>query len=93
MRAIEFNSKISKTRILIPKEIQSELRNAVEKNVRVMILFDDSDDQNIGKYLNEVQSVDISKEELESINRGLIDFKEGRIHSHETTRKLYEKYL
>ena len=44
MKAIEFKSKLSKTKILIPKEIQPELQNAVEKNVRVMILFDDSDD-------------------------------------------------
>ena len=93
MRAIEFKSKLGKTRIFIPKEIQSELRNAVEKNVRVMILIDDSDDQDIGKYVNEEESVDLLQEELESINRGLNDFKEGKIHSHETVRKLYEKYL
>lgn len=43
MRAIEFKSKLSKNRIQIPKKIQAELRNAEEKNVRVMILFDDSD--------------------------------------------------
>ena len=35
----------------------------------------------------------LKKEELESINRGLKDFEEGRIHSHETARKIYEKYL
>ena len=94
MRAIEFNSKLGKTRILIPKEIQPELQNAIEKNVRVMILIDDSDDQDIGKFVNEEEeSVDLLQEELESINRGLNDFKEGKIHSHETVRKLYEKYL
>ena len=31
-------------------------------------------------------------DELESINRGLKDFEEGKIHSNETARKLYEKY-
>ncbi len=35
----------------------------------------------------------LKKEELESINRGLKDFEEGRTHSHETARKTYEKYL
>ena len=35
----------------------------------------------------------IKNEELESINRGLKDFEEGRIHTHETARKIYEKYL
>jgi hypothetical protein len=35
----------------------------------------------------------LKKEELASINRGLKDFEEGRIHSHETARKIYEKYL
>ena len=35
----------------------------------------------------------LKKEELESINRGLKDIEEGRIHSHETPRKIYEKYL
>ncbi|MCD4679124.1 MAG: hypothetical protein K8S00_01935 [Bacteroidales bacterium] len=32
-------------------------------------------------------------EEIESINRGLKDFEEGRVHSHETAREIYEKYL
>ncbi len=35
----------------------------------------------------------LKKEEIDSINRGLKDFEEGRIHSHETARKVYEKYL
>jgi len=35
----------------------------------------------------------IEKEELDSINKGLKDFKEGRIHSHESAREVYEKYL
>jgi predicted transcriptional regulator len=35
----------------------------------------------------------LKKEELESINRGLKDIEEGRVHSHETVRKVYEKYL
>jgi hypothetical protein len=35
----------------------------------------------------------LNKEEIESINRGLKDFKEGKIHSHDTARKIYEKYL
>jgi predicted transcriptional regulator len=35
----------------------------------------------------------LNKEELASINKGLKDFEEGKIHSHETARKVYEKYL
>ena len=35
----------------------------------------------------------LKKEELDSINRGLKDFEEGKIHAHETARKIYEKYL
>jgi len=36
---------------------------------------------------------DISSEEKESIDRGLKDIEEGRVYSHETAKKLYEKYL
>lgn len=35
----------------------------------------------------------LKEEELASIRRGLKDIEEGRVHSHETARKLYEKYL
>ena len=35
----------------------------------------------------------LKKEELESIERGLRDFEEGRTHSHESVRSIYEKYL
>lgn len=35
----------------------------------------------------------LNKEELESIERGLKDLEEGKIYSHETARKVYEKYL
>ncbi len=35
----------------------------------------------------------LKKEEIESINRGLKDFDEGRVYSHDTVRKIYEKYL
>jgi hypothetical protein len=35
----------------------------------------------------------LNKEELESIERGLKDLDEGKIHSHETARKVYERYL
>lgn len=35
----------------------------------------------------------LSSEEIESIEIGLRDLKEGRVHSHETARKIYEKYL
>jgi hypothetical protein len=35
----------------------------------------------------------LNKEELESIERGLKDLDDGKIHSHETARKVYERYL
>lgn len=93
MRAIEFKSKLSKNRILIPKKIQSELRDTDEKNVRVMIFWEEETDSNLESYPTDVVVIDIANEELESINRGLSDFEEGKIHSNETARKLYEKYL
>jgi predicted transcriptional regulator len=37
--------------------------------------------------------IEVTKKELESINRGLKDFDEGNIHSHETALKIYGKYL
>jgi hypothetical protein len=43
MKAIEFKSKLSKNRILIPKKIQSELQDTDKKDVQVILLFDDSD--------------------------------------------------
>ncbi|MCF8297976.1 MAG: hypothetical protein K9J13_10565 [Saprospiraceae bacterium] len=36
---------------------------------------------------------DISISEKESIERGMKNIEEGKVHSHETARKLYEKYL
>ena len=39
------------------------------------------------------QQVSLKKEELESINRGLKDFEDGRTHPHDEVRKVYEKYL
>lgn len=36
---------------------------------------------------------EISIEEKESIKRGLKDIEEGRVHSHESAKSIYEKYL
>lgn len=36
---------------------------------------------------------EISISEKESIERGLRDIEEGRVHSNETAKKVYEKYL
>ena len=36
---------------------------------------------------------EISIEEKNSINRGLKDIEKGNVHSHETAKKFYEKYL
>ena len=38
-------------------------------------------------------SDEISEHEKESIEKGLKDIEEGRVHSHETAKKVYEKYL
>ena len=43
MKALEFKSKIKNNRILIPAKIQSELKTQKERNVRVIVLVDDSD--------------------------------------------------
>ncbi len=43
MRALEFKSKIKNNQILIPTKLQSELRTNGEKDVRVIVLVDDSD--------------------------------------------------
>ncbi|MBT3424018.1 MAG: hypothetical protein HN431_14540, partial [Bacteroidetes bacterium] len=36
---------------------------------------------------------EISTTEKESIERGLTDISEGKVHSHENAKKIYEKYL
>jgi predicted transcriptional regulator len=38
-------------------------------------------------------SADLSNEELASIQRGLKDIEEGRLHSHESAKQIYGKYL
>jgi predicted transcriptional regulator len=36
---------------------------------------------------------ELTNEEIASINKGLKDIEEGKVHSHENVRKRYEKYL
>jgi len=43
MRAIEFKSKIKNNQISIPVKLQSELKSKKDKDVRVIVLIDDSD--------------------------------------------------
>jgi bifunctional DNA-binding transcriptional regulator/antitoxin component of YhaV-PrlF toxin-antitoxin module len=43
MKAIEFKSKIRNNQIIIPSKVQSEFGIVKEKNVRVIILIDDSE--------------------------------------------------
>jgi hypothetical protein len=45
------------------------------------------------KIRNVEDKMDIDNDQTESINRGLRNFKEGKVHSDETARKLYEKHL
>ncbi len=42
MRALEFTSKIRNNRILIPSRLQSDLQIKRDKDVRVIVLIDDS---------------------------------------------------
>ena len=91
MRAIEFKLHVKNQSIHIPKKFQAELKNMVGKNVRVIIFLDD--DINSKDYKSIDSPIDVEKAELDSINRGLKDFEEGRTHSNEAVRKLYEKYL
>ena len=43
MRALEFKSKIKDNQILIPTKIRSQLNSNQDKDVRVIVLVDDSD--------------------------------------------------
>jgi hypothetical protein len=43
MRAIEFKSKIRNNQISIPVKHQSELKSKEDKDVRVIVLIDDSE--------------------------------------------------
>ena len=43
MRAIEFKSKIKNNQITIPSKVQSEVNFKQDKNVRVIVLIDDSE--------------------------------------------------
>jgi len=36
---------------------------------------------------------EITKREIDSLNRGLKDIQEGKLHSHKSVKKIYEKYL
>ncbi len=57
MRAIEFKSKLSHNRILIPKMMQERLKALDEKSIRVMILPDETevDDDVVLKQLSTEQ--------------------------------------
>ena len=43
MRALEFKSKIKNNQIQIPTGIQSELKTNKDKDIRVIVLIDDTD--------------------------------------------------
>lgn len=45
------------------------------------------------EFIPEKSLIEVTTEELESIDRGLKDFDEGNFHCHETVQKIYEKYL
>ena len=43
MKALEFKTRIKNNQIQIPSIIQSELKNNRDKDIRVIVLIDDSD--------------------------------------------------
>jgi hypothetical protein len=43
MRALEFKSKIKNNQIMIPTGIQSELKSNQDRDIRVIVLIDDSE--------------------------------------------------
>ena len=57
MRAIEFKSKISDNRILIPRRMRQELITEQDKNVRVVVFVKDSDvyDEKAYRQMTKVQ--------------------------------------
>jgi len=72
--------------------IQSEKLQLIEWISRL----EDSDIVNILSQVKQNlsgETVKLSQEEQEGINRGLKDIEEGRVHSHESVKKIYEKYL
>ena len=56
MRALEFKSKIKDNRIIIPETIQSELKIRDDKDIRVIVLVDDSDVYDDHVFLQETQA-------------------------------------
>jgi len=91
MRVIKFKSKVNNNSIPISKKFEAEPINGDEKDVRELIILNEDSDFN--DYNSMDSTFDVGKDLLESINRGLKDIEEGRIHSHESVRKLYSKYL
>jgi hypothetical protein len=56
MRALEFKSKIKNNQILIPTRIQSKLNTKLDKDVRVIVLIDDSEIYDDLIFQNSTQS-------------------------------------
>ena len=56
MRAIEFTSKISENKILIPRKMQPELIARDNKKVRVVVFIEDSDVYDERAYRQTAQS-------------------------------------
>jgi len=60
------------------------------------------EDSDIVKVLTQIKEVytedqnqdtELSPEEVEGIKRGLSDIKAGRVHDHESVKRIYEKYI
>jgi predicted transcriptional regulator len=76
-------------------DIQAEKLNLIEWISRV-------NDQSIIAKLKKLQADyigsddwwdELNQEEKDSIERGLKDIEEGRVHSHERVKEIYGKYL
>lgn len=47
MRALEFKSKIKNNQIIIPARIQTKLKSKQDVTIRVIVLIDDFDDEDL----------------------------------------------
>ncbi|KAF0202319.1 MAG: hypothetical protein FD170_2045 [Bacteroidetes bacterium] len=56
MKALEFRSKIKNNQILIPLRLQSELATAQDRDVRVIVLIDDSEKNDYSHIMKAAES-------------------------------------
>ena len=55
MKAVEFNTKLIKNTIKIPFELQKELKHSGTKNIRVIVLIEDTENNDEGVFIQETK--------------------------------------